>query len=107
PRSGRTLPLAEAWNGSSWSIESTPIPSKASGAQLLGVSCSSSTDCTTVGDYAGSFTGISTLGEAWNGSTWTLQTTRNPSGAQGSVLVGVSCAAAAACVAVGSYGDGS
>jgi hypothetical protein len=45
----------------------------------------------------------STLAERWDGSTWTIQTTRTPSGATGVNLSGVSCTSDTACTAVGSY----
>ena len=45
-----------------------------------GVSCVSATACTAVGNYF--LNSFRTLAEAWNGSTWTIQATPNPSGAQ-------------------------
>jgi len=95
--------LAEAWNGSSWSIQATPNPAGTTGIDLLqSVSCSSSTVCTAVGHFtSSSVAGASTLAEVWNGEVWTIQGTPDPSGAY-STLYEVSCASAA-CVAVGFY----
>jgi hypothetical protein len=41
------LSLVEKWSGTSWSVETTPTPEP--GAVLSGVSCRSSSHCTTVG----------------------------------------------------------
>jgi hypothetical protein len=47
--------LAEAWNGSKWTIEATPDPLGVPYSYLWGVSCSTSpTACTAAGqDYGG------------------------------------------------------
>jgi hypothetical protein len=74
----------ESWDGSSWRAPRVPTPAHATKAELLGVSCSSSTACTAVGDStAGSTT--STLAERWNGSSWSIQVTANASVAPTSV----------------------
>jgi hypothetical protein len=92
PNSG---PVAERWDGTSWSIQTTPSPT-ASG--LSGVSCTSTTACTAVGftDYNNA-----TLAEAWNGTSWSIQTTPNPAGATSVGLNAVSCTSATTCTAVG------
>jgi hypothetical protein len=96
--------LAERWNGSSWVIQSTPNHSGATGSYLSGVSCTAAKACTAVGDYVNSSgTADLTLAERWNGSSWAIQPTPNPTGAGISVLSGVSCTAAKACTAVGDY----
>jgi hypothetical protein len=96
---GATRTLAEGWNGSSWTIQSTPNVSGAANSALGGVSCPSATDCEAVGD---SFTGpnSATLAEVWNGSSWAIQSTPN-TGSTVNQLEGVSCTAAAACTASG------
>ena len=83
--------LVEVWNGTSWSIQTIPTPSGAQATALYGVACTSSSACTTVGGYVDSSSNVDTLAEAWNGSSWSIETTPNPSGAQGSLLSGVSC----------------
>ncbi len=45
------LTLAEHWNGTAWSIQSTLNPTGGSENTLLGVSCTSATECATVGYY--------------------------------------------------------
>jgi hypothetical protein len=92
--------LVERWNGTAWSVQSSPNPTGASSSTLLGVSCTSSTACTAVGDYI-STSGRLTLAESWNGTAWTVQSTPNRSEATGHILLGVSCSASTACTAVG------
>jgi hypothetical protein len=99
--SGTGLTLAERWNGSSWAIQPTPNPTGATGSILRGVSCAAATACTAVGYYFNSSGIVLTLAERWNGSSWAIQPTLNPTGATESVLSGVSCTAATACTAVG------
>jgi hypothetical protein len=102
--------LAERWNGSSWSVASSPNPSGAKGSSLLGVSCTSTSACTAVGRYVSAATGglevfateEKTLAESWNGSTWAIQASPNPEGQKFSLLNGVSCSTSTACTAVGS-----
>ncbi len=91
-------PLAEAWDGTHWSIQSTPNPSGSS--QLYGdVSCPAPAACTAVGyTYNGSIGGLT---EHWDCTTWTAQTVA--SGA----LFGISCATSATCTAVGGGPAGS
>jgi hypothetical protein len=101
--SGAGLSLAEIWDGTNWSGFEPPNPVGAQGSTLQGVSCSSATACTAVGNYRGSGGNYLTLAERWNGATWTIQPTPNPSGAPYNSLQGVSCPSATACTAVGFY----
>ena len=95
--------LAEAWNGTTWVIEATPNPAGSLGIDsLASVSCRSPASCSAVGSYSGARGGVKTLNEVWNGAAWAIDATPNP-GRNYSSLAGVSCAAAAACAAVGDY----
>jgi hypothetical protein len=98
--SSSTVTLAERWNGSSWKSQPTPNPSGAFGSLLSGVWCTAATSCTAVG-YDDSSSSALTLAERWNGSSWTIQPTPDPSGATFSDLIDVSCTAATACTGVG------
>jgi len=69
---------------------------------LLGVSCKSATSCTAVGYYVNDSTSV-TLAERWNGTSWTIQSTPNPTGGSLLQLNGVSCTSTVACTAVGQY----
>jgi hypothetical protein len=97
--------LAEFWNGSKWATQTTPNPSGATSSLLYGVSCGASTACTAVGEFATSpgLKPTTALVEVWNGTSWAIQATPGVPGAASSVLSGVSCTAAAACTAVGTY----
>lgn len=68
--------LAELWNGSTWTVETTVDP--ATFSTLTSVSCTSASHCVAVGADSASATGsIHTLVEVWNGTTWTQQTAPN------------------------------
>ena len=99
------LPLASAAAASGWSIQHTPNPAGGSGSILNGVSCTSASACTAVGDSSNG-TATVTLAERWNGTRWSIQTTPNPAGGSNSMLNGVSCASATACTAVGGSSNG-
>jgi hypothetical protein len=97
-----TAPLAERWNGRKWTFQPTPsLPGTTSGT-FSGVSCTSPTACTAVGNTGGRFTAVAPLAERWNGRKWSIQPTpRTTSG----ILSGVSCTSPTACTAVGTAGD--
>ena len=92
--SGETVPVIEAWNGSTWSAVSSPALNGF--ALLSGVWCASATDCVAVGDH-----NAFTLVEAWNGSTWSV--VRSPGRGEANWLNTVSCLSSADCVSVGFY----
>ena len=77
-------PLAERWDGSSWSIER--VPHLGNAEALDGVSCASSTDCLAVG-Y-----GRSSVAAYWNGTRWSAENVRfgDPAG-RPNALTSVSC----------------
>lgn len=101
------LTLAEHWNGSSWSVGSTPNPKGSTANFLVGIGCSSTNACTAVG-----YTVVSgvrkPIAERWNGSTWTLEeAVPVPEGATSSELYAVDCSSATFCMAVGFFTNGS
>ena len=103
---GNTGTLTERWNGRRWAILATPNP-RAHASHLFGVSCVSAGACTAVGDYisyAGGVATTETLAERWDGASWAIQATPNPS-FDVSRLINVSCVSAGACTAVGDYTD--
>ncbi len=103
--SGVEVALGESWNGTAWSLKEPILPTGAKSSILIGVSCTSTTACTAVGDYLNSSGVEVTLAESWNGTTWAIQETPNPE-ATGSRLVGVSCTSSTACIATGFSIDG-
>jgi hypothetical protein len=97
--SGKGVPFADRWNGTSWLLQSVPAPSGAISSGLEGVSCSSSAMCMAVGSQRNATGVVAPLTEWWNGSSWAIQATP----AVGEVvLTGVSCVSSTACSAVGS-----
>jgi len=100
---GAIVALAERRDGTAWTVQSTPMPADGIASEFLGVSCSSATACTAIGDYTNSAHTRLTLAEAWNGTTWAVQATPNPSTLTyaSAVLAAVSCTSATACTAVG------
>jgi len=99
PATGESLgTLAERWDGRTWRIVPTFKPAPAGpNAFLNGVSCTSATACTAVGNQ----TVARTLAERWNGRIWQVQATPNPAGAQNITLGGVACPARTVCTAFG------
>lgn len=91
---GVTLPTAEKWNGTSWSLLSVPDVSGSTGTQLEGIACSSTSNCFAVGFAMGH-----TLTERWNGSAWSIVSSPDPNPTN--LLFGVACPSASRCWAVG------
>ena len=101
--SGASATLAELQSGSAWKALPTPNPAGGHGSVLTAVSCRSPSACTAVGSYGNGQGTATALAETWNGTGWRIVPTPYPAGSFGSYLTGVSCAAAAACTAVGYY----
>ena len=80
-------------------------PQRRHGHRAYGVSCSSESVCTAVGDY-NKGTAELALAERWTGGKWSIQHTPKPTGGTDISLGGVSCTSKDACTAVGSYYNG-
>ncbi len=94
--------LIDKWNGTSWAPVASSTPSGGNGYGFFGVTCATSSDCWAVGavtDGTGGATGP--LTENWNGSTWSVVPSPEPSGAAGAILRDVSCTSISDCWAVG------
>jgi hypothetical protein len=98
---GAMLTAAPAAAAASTPTQSRPSSGTSLESELYDVSCTSASACTAVGWYETSPGAYDTLAEVWNGTTWTIQNTPNPTGATASYLFGASCASASACTAVG------
>jgi len=100
--------LAESWDGSTWSIVSTPNPTVngESEAVLNAVSCTEPDNCIAVG-FNQTFDSqeTSTLIESWDGSTWSIVPNPNAANSNDSGLNSVSCTGPNNCMAVGSFGS--
>ncbi|HME02522.1 MAG TPA: neprosin family prolyl endopeptidase [Solirubrobacteraceae bacterium] len=106
PTIGKTMPLAEIWNGTAWKVQTlATLPKQDENAWLASVSCPAAKSCIAVGRADNSINGQISLAESWNGTKWTLQTTPKPEHSIGEELRAVSCSAAGACTAVGEYNN--
>jgi hypothetical protein len=97
PVSGGTQTLAEHFNGTSWSVVSTPTLN----AVFNGVAGAATNDVWAVGNPAvgSSFFDINTLIEHWDGTTWSVVS--SPKLPKGSALTGVSAPSSTDVWAVG------
>ena len=102
-----TSMFAERWNGTEWKLQELPSPEGAFSSELFGVSCTSATACTAVGEFHGSgsygASGTYPLVESWNGTEWKVQEAPSPISPGLDILEGVSCTSSTACTAVGYY----
>jgi hypothetical protein len=117
--------LAARSSGTPWVVR-TPKPAGMKFGAFGAVSCVSARACTAVGYYGTRFPSISyskrhlaniaraggvgspvqrSMAAQWNGRRWIFQRAPTPVGAQDAGLLGVSCASATACMAVGNYFD--
>src|SRR5262249_14807472 len=93
--------LIEHWDGTSWSIIQSPNANAAKDNRLFGVTCASTTDCWSVGQYRDSTDSsqpLQTLIEHWDGTSWSIVTSPND---VASLLSGVACTSASDCWAIG------
>ncbi len=100
-RGTRIVPVAERWNGTTWTPQLLP-PVGAGPSGLSAVSCVSARLCVATG-----FSGDSDFrpfAERWNGRKWVAQTVFRP-GSSSALLNGLSCDSASACMTVGSFTD--
>jgi len=94
--------LVERWDGSTWSVMTSPDATGSTNSQLQGVSCWSSDGCFAVGaaGVGSSATTFEPLTEKWDGTAWS--TVAAPTSGLSSRLNGVSCTGDSFCQAVGS-----
>lgn len=101
PTTGRRSTLAMRWNGSAWSVVTTPNPAPSADNVLLAVAPISANDAWAVGyDTAGG--PIETLALHWNGSAWSEVPVPSP-GAIGDSLYGIAAVATGDVWAMGTY----
>ena len=89
--------LAENWNGSEWSVVSSPDAVGATDSQLDSVACVSTSDCWAVG-----YSDVSALTERWDGIDWSIVANPVVAGDSQNTLRSVTCASPTECWAVGS-----
>jgi hypothetical protein len=98
---GVYVTLTEHYDGTAWSLVTSPNPSTSQNSQLLGVSCAAGT-CWAVGEtYSSGNTSAQTLVEENTGSGWSIVSSPNPTLAPTAYLNSVSCTGPDECWAVG------
>jgi hypothetical protein len=101
--SGEEQPLAEQWNGSSWTVLDTPNPHAENGSSFSAIDCTGPGFCEVVGDYDYADVAQSVMAYGFNGTTWTTQTPVNPVGQEINSANAVSCPGPETCTTVGSW----
>lgn len=101
--STRSAPLAEHWNGSTWTAQYLPEPPRGSDGSLAAIACPGRHICVAVGSYETQGGNVQNLADSWNGTKWTFAV---PTGSNGELneLSGVACTSDASCTAVGRDG---
>ena len=94
--------LIEMWNGSTWSVVTSPNTSATEGNFLSGVSCVTTSFCVASGGTQGGAV-TDHLIEEWNGASWSIVSSPNVPSSTETDLYGVSCASPTFCEAVGEY----
>jgi len=97
--------LVEQWNGTTWSIVSSPNTATIRNNDLNGVSCASGVDCKAVGSASNGIVD-QTLVEQWNGTAWSIAPSPNSSSTLANDLGGVSCVSSTSCQATGTAQNG-
>jgi hypothetical protein len=96
--------LIQRWNGSSWSLISSP--NTVGDSRLAKVSCVNASHCVAVGSVAANAQEWQALIEEWNGTAWSTVAPPVIGGSLKSLLSDVSCFGASLCFAVGEYTTG-
>ena len=103
-------PLAESWDGTTWSVVAVPEPPGTFSIGLDAVSCPAVDDCLAVGSATSdqfNYGHPEELVERWDGSSWRiLPTALTPVNGTTSTFTSVSCASGRYCVAAGDTGTG-
>jgi hypothetical protein len=100
---GNQYALADRWNGTGWTAETTAALGGTWTGSLDGVSCTDAGPCTAVGGKSSSTVESALLDEYWDGTKWVAHATLTPPGATGASFDAVSCATATNCQAIGKY----
>jgi hypothetical protein len=105
---GTTIPqtLIEHWDGASWTVVNSPNSSPAENNALNSVTCASAANCWAVGNSSSQVNGNLSLIEHYDGVSWSIVSSLNPSPANNNVPLGVTCVSAADCWLAGYYENG-
>ncbi len=98
--------LIAAWNGTSWSIVSSPNTDTTQNNYAYSVTCPTTSDCWTGGLYTNGSGIQQTLILQWTGSSWSIANSPDRNTAQDNRLSAITCALPSQCWAVGYIYDG-
>jgi hypothetical protein len=101
-----SFPITELWNGSAWTLLTTPPAPTGTGSAFNGVSCAGASFCVAAGTVFMGGGLLQTFVETWNGASWTVTPSANTSASVSQNLNGVDCFSATSCSAVGSFTNG-
>lgn len=95
-------PVPASASTTTWRVQAVPTPPGSVLARLFSVSCPARGNCTAVGfsNAKPVSTGGNPLAEHWNGTSWAIQRTPDPTGSR-NLLLNVSCPSVTDCTAVG------
>ncbi len=96
--------FSESWDGTGWTAPR--LLAKPKITSTAAVTCPAAGDCMAVGSIAAGTSTRRPMAEHWNGKTWQITATPNPSGKQEIELNSVSCPSVNSCVAVGTVIEG-
>jgi hypothetical protein len=98
--------LIERWDGTSWTIVSSPNTSATADNDLSSVACPAAGQCWAVGSYFDDASHVyQTLIERWDGTSWSIASSPNASNPHHNLLLTIACASDSQCWAVGIYID--
>ncbi len=103
-KSGGDVILSEKWNGSTWSLLTSPTIGPDASLDLNSVSCKTSTFCMAVGWFVGE--PAEAFAMKWNGSSWATEAVPDDSNTDDNILKSVSCPTTTLCIAVGTGASG-
>jgi hypothetical protein len=99
----RSQPLAEEWDGNTWTQMTVPVPEGTTNTDPINVDCVTETFCVAVGtsSESGSVKSFNLIDE-FNGISWSSVDAPEPVHIPQPALTDVSCASVTSCVAIGS-----
>lgn len=104
--------LAEAWDGQSWTVQPSPSPQGGFPPSTQTVDCPTTSSCIAVGPVFNDSSGNAvSFSLQYDGSTWQLRPTADPTGAASSAFGylaegnAVACPSTPTCIAVGAIGE--
>jgi hypothetical protein len=102
-----TQTLIEHWDGASWIVVNSPNSSPAENNALNSVTCASAANCWAVGNSSSQVNGSLSLIERYDGISWTIVSSPNPSPTNYNIPLGVTCMSATDCLLAGYYSEAS